>query len=133
MQGQKLRNLWVEFLNHPFYCHLKNKVAASDSRTQEFLFLFGQKQIYFHRIKVRNNFIPFSSYLQLNLHHQMKTNEENLLNSLNYTRVESVHLWVRGQFGSLDKSWLSSKRCSSFWVSADAGHGAPLGKRRLLR
>lgn len=28
--------------------------AASDSRTQEFLFLFGQKQLYFHRLKVKN-------------------------------------------------------------------------------
>lgn len=49
--------------------------AASDSRTQEFLFLFGQKQIYFHRLKVRNNFIPFGSYLQLNPHHQMTTKQ----------------------------------------------------------
>lgn len=33
--------------------------AASDSRAQDFLLLFGQKQIYFHRVKVKNNFILF--------------------------------------------------------------------------
>lgn len=79
----RLQELWCEGRNSEslggvpessLLLSFEKQGAASDSRTQEFLSLFGQKQIYFHRLKVKNNFILYSSYLQLNLHHQMKTN-----------------------------------------------------------
>lgn len=86
MQGQKLRKLWVEFLNHPIYCHLK--MTASDSRTQEFLFLFGQKQIYFHRLRVRNNFILFRSYFAIK---SSPSDESKLREFVKSNRI--THVW----------------------------------------
>lgn len=44
---QKLRNLRVEFLNHPFYCHLKNKGPPVTAGLKNFSFRLAKNRFIF--------------------------------------------------------------------------------------